>query len=531
MLVSAFWCGNLSALFKWSPILSFSLYSLSETTLRAINDLGYIAPTEIQALALPKLLGEDRDFIGQAQTGTGKTLAFVLPLLEKINPKSRDIQALVLTPTRELAQQVCQEVEKLGKYSSLRTLAVYGGAPYEKQIKGIRYDKPQIIVGTPGRVIDLMDRGVLDFSHTRYLVLDEADEMLNMGFFDDVQLIVSKAEERRALWMFSATMPKPILQMIAQHFDSPEIVHVEKRTLSNSDIEQQYFLVPSKNWEEAICRLIDSNPDLYGIVFCNTKQETWELTESLLTKGYLVEGLHGDMGQVQRERAMARFKSGRTRLLICTDVAARGIDVNNLSHVINYGLPRDTESYIHRIGRTGRAGMKGTAIALVDPRQMGMLRRVESFTRQKMIRGEFPSVDQLKMALLKKELDSTSNLVDAVMNKGEEFNIDPLFTQFAEYYKDLNRDQLLKLMFSTRFNKTFRKLTELTQFDRPVPAKREKSFSAPTEFRRDRHQKNRKFDAPKKSFRGERGEKDRGGERGPKDKRPAKSFGPRNKKA
>ena len=483
--------------------MSFSHYQLSESSLRAIEDLGYIAPTEIQSLALPKLLGEDRDFIGQAQTGTGKTLAFVLPLLEKLSAKDKNIQALVLTPTRELAQQVCQEVEKLGKYSALKSLAVYGGAPYEKQIKGIRFDKPQIIVGTPGRVIDLMERGILDFSSTNYVVLDEADEMLNMGFFDDVQLILSKAQQRKAFWMFSATMPKPILQLIAQHFDSPEIVHVEKRTLSNSDIEQLYYMVPSKNWEEGICRLLDGNPDMYGIVFCNTKQETWELTESLLTKGHLVEGLHGDMGQVQRERAMSRFKSGRTRLLICTDVAARGIDVNNLTHVINYGLPRDTESYVHRIGRTGRAGMKGIAIALVDPRQMGLLRRTESFTRQRMVRGEFPSVDQLKMAIITKELESSANLVDAVKSKGEEFNIDPLYEKFAEYYQDLDRDQLLKLMFSMRFNKTFRKLTELTQFEK-APVRKERDGGGSSGYQQRSGNRNRKFEAPKGEGRGSR---------------------------
>lgn len=445
--------------------MTFQNYSLSSTTFQALEDLGYVAPTDIQRQALPKLLNDDRDFIGQAQTGTGKTLAFVLPLLEKLSAKDRKVQALILTPTRELAQQVCQEVEKLGKYSALNAFAVYGGAPYEKQIKAIKQDRPQIIVGTPGRVIDLMDRLILDLSAVKYLVLDEADEMLNMGFFDDVQTVLNASRDRRALWMFSATMPKPILSLIAEHFDSPEIVHVEKQTLSNSDIEQFYYAVPAKSWEEALCRLFEINIDMYGIVFCNTKKETWELTESLLTKGYLVEGLHGDMGQVQRERAMARFKSGRTRLLICTDVAARGIDVNNLTHVINYGLPRDIESYVHRIGRTGRAGMKGTAIALIDPKQFGVLRRIENFTRQKMTKGEFPTSDQLKSALLKKELESTANLIDAIKNKGDEFQIDSLYNQFADYYKDLNREELLKLMFSSRFNKVFRKLNEMVVMD------------------------------------------------------------------
>ncbi len=459
--------------------MTFSTFNLRPELNKAIEKLGYETPTDIQREALPILLGEDVDFIGQAQTGTGKTAAFVLPLLQKLNSKSNSIQALVLAPTRELANQVCQEVEKLGEFSQIKSYPVFGGVCYDRQIKGIKKTKPQIVVGTPGRLIDLMNQGVLDFSSTEYLVLDEADEMLNMGFLDDVKKILSSFQnESKTMWMFSATMPAPILNLIKSEFTNPKVVKVEKSTLSNADVTQFYYLVRQKERETALCRLIDSNPDMYGIVFCNTKKDTWELADGLMGKGYKVDSLHGDMGQLQRDRAMARFKSGKSRLMICTDVAARGIDVNNLTHVINFGLPRDMESYVHRIGRTGRAGLKGQSISLIDPRERGYLKRLERFTGQRMFEGKLPTAKQMKSGILRRELEKTNNLIEAVLTKGDDFAIDPLFKEFAAHYEALDREEFMKVMFSWRFNKEFKSLGEMSEFEDAHSKKKERRPNA-----------------------------------------------------
>ncbi|MCK5883268.1 MAG: DEAD/DEAH box helicase, partial [Bacteriovoracaceae bacterium] len=442
--------------------MSFSDFNLLPELNKAIEKLGYTEPTDIQAEALPILLGDDVDFVGQAQTGTGKTAAFVLPLLQKLDPNNKNIQALVLAPTRELANQVCQEVEKLGEFSRVKSYSVFGGICYDRQIRGIRKTKPQIIVGTPGRLIDLMNQGVLNFSQAKYLVLDEADEMLNMGFFDDVQKIVGNFSAERSMWMFSATMPTPIMNLIKKDFTDPKVVKVTKKTLSNADVTQTYYAVRAKDKETALCRLIDINVDMYGIVFCNTKKDTWELTDSLLAKGYKVDSLHGDMGQLQRDRSMARFKAGKSRLMICTDVAARGIDVNNLTHVVNYGLPRDMESFVHRIGRTGRAGLKGNAVSLIDPRERGYLRRLERFTKQQMIEGKLPTINEIKSGILRRELEKTTSLVEAILEKGEDFAIDSIYKEFADHYEVLSKEEFMKVMFSWRFNKEFKLLTEVT---------------------------------------------------------------------
>lgn len=468
--------------------MEFSEFGLSESQLKAIKELGYTKATDIQEVAIPHLLEKDDDFVGQAQTGTGKTAAFVLPLLEKISPSSKQINAIILTPTRELANQIQNEIEKLGKYSGIKSLAIYGGASYDKQITGIKKGRPQIIVGTPGRVMDLIDRKVLKFEEAKFVVLDEADEMLNMGFLDDVKSIISNFHDDKKMWMFSATMPRPILDMIKNDFKNPLVVSVKKNTVSNEDIEQKYYVVKRRYHKEAVCRLLDAVTDVYGIIFCKTRIETTDLGNHLVAKGYSAMVLNGDMGQAQRDAAMEKFKSKKVRLLVCTDIAARGIDVNNLTHVFNYGLPQDLESYIHRIGRTGRAGMKGMALTLVDPMDSFKIRRIESFNKVKMTPAKLPSVTEIKKSLVQNELETMSGLKESVLGKNGEFKIDDTFSSFSEFFEDADKDEILKIMFSWKFNREFRRYDDLGSLDESSNKKSSpgKSFE-PSNQRRGRN--------------------------------------------
>lgn len=457
--------------------MKFEDLNLSKELLRAIEDEGFTTPSDIQEKAIPTLMKGNVDFVGQAQTGTGKTAAFVLPLLSQLSTTSNEVQALILAPTRELANQVHEEIKKFGKYVNVRTLTVYGGTSYEKQINGLRKDRPQIVVGTTGRIMDLMKKGVLKLNHTKQLILDEADEMLNMGFLDDVQDILKVLPEDRNIWMFSATMPKPIINLVNKEFKDPQILKIEKTTLSNADIEQKYFLIKPRHQMEALCRLLDFETDMYGIVFCKTKREVGELGTELLSRGYKVDVLHGDLNQNQRDAAMKKFKSGYISLLICTDVAARGIDVNNLTHVINFGFPQDMESYVHRIGRTGRAGTKGKAYTLIDPNQSGKLRYLERFVKTRLEPAKLPTVAKLKVALVDKELARMASLVETVKEKGEEFKLDETYDHFKESLEGLSRDQILKVLFAQKFRKDLRRYQDLGELDAKQGDRKEKSFS------------------------------------------------------
>lgn len=445
--------------------MKFVDLNLRPELLRAVAELGYISPTEIQEKAIPVLLEGEQDFIGQAQTGTGKTAAFVLPLLSKLNPKAQHIQALVLTPTRELANQVCLEVEKLGKYLGFNTLAIYGGTSYDNQKRRLKKDRPSIIVGTPGRVIDLMEQGHLKFGQAEYIVLDEADEMLNMGFFEDVKTILAKFEESKRLWMFSATMPKPILDLIQKSFNNPKIVKIQNKTMSNEDIDQRYYVVLRKNHGEALCRILDTEPNFYGLIFCRTKVDTREVADELITRGYKVDTLNGDMGQNERDTAMAKFKSQKVNILVCTDVAARGIDVSNLTHVVNYNLPMDSESYVHRIGRTGRAGMKGISISLVDPKELFKVRKIEQFTKKLMTKSKLPTIETLKSSIVLAELERMSAIIQAITEKGSDFKVDESYEIFANKFNEFSKEEILKIFFSLSFNQKLKRFNQLGNID------------------------------------------------------------------
>lgn len=453
---------------EWRTVVSdvtFEELNIPSAVLKAVEGMGFTKPTEIQQQAIPILMNSDKDFIGQAQTGTGKTAAFVIPLLDKIDFSKNSVQALVLAPTRELAVQVENEVKKLAQYTDARSTCIYGGASYEKQLNSLKKDKPHIVVGTPGRIIDLVKKRVLSFDQASFCILDEADEMLNMGFFEDVKKILGLFPEDRRLVMFSATMPKQIISLVKSSFRDYKMVQVERKSLTNDDIEQKYFIVNDKHRKESLARLIDIEPDIYAIVFCRTRIETREVGEDLISRGHNIEVLNGDMGQLDRERAMKRFKSKKANLLVCTDVAARGIDVNNLTHVFNFGLPQDNESYIHRIGRTGRAGMKGKAFTIVSPKMVFAIRKIERHMNGKIQLAKLPTVNQLKNSVVSKEIEKAQHYINIVSEKGSEFKTDPTFDLFKSRFADLEIDDLLKVIFAWKFDNSLRSYNKLTEIE------------------------------------------------------------------
>lgn len=371
---------------------SFQELKLSEPVMRAIGELGYATPSPIQAQALPILLGKPTDFIGLAATGTGKTAAFSIPLLEQLNPKLAQVQALVLCPTRELAMQVCGQVALLGKHLGVRALAIYGGADYRQQFEGLRRGA-HIIVGTPGRVIDHLERGSLRLDNIRTLVLDEADEMISMGFRDELEIILKQTPRQSSqTWLFSATMSRDVRKVADTYLRQPQQVQVNRTEMLSGTVEQIYYLTKKEsNKPEIICRLIDAADDFYGIIFCQTKLLVTDLTKYLAGRSYRVDCLHGDMEQKARERTMQAFRNRKVNILVCTDVASRGLDVKDITHVINFSLPRELDSYVHRIGRTARSGKKGVAMSLVTPSHFSLIYRLQDLTKSRMVEGRIPS--------------------------------------------------------------------------------------------------------------------------------------------
>jgi ATP-dependent RNA helicase DeaD len=356
----------------------FASLGLGAAALRGVTSAGFEAPTPIQAQAIPVLLA-GRDLVGQAQTGTGKTAAFALPMIERLNSDQPAPQALVLTPTRELAIQVAEAIYTLGRDQALRVLPIYGGQPIDRQLRSLRRGV-QIVVGTPGRMLDHLRRGSIDLSQVRFVVLDEADEMLAMGFIEDVEAILEALPEERQTALFSATMPPPIVALSRKYLHDPQRVAIEPKQRTVSLTRQTYYEVLPAHKVDALSRILDMETPGSTIVFCRTRREVDELGESLRARGYLAESLHGEMGQPERDRVMRRFREGQADLLIATDVAARGLDIESVTHVINYDIPWDAESYIHRIGRTGRAGRAGDAITLVSPRERRQLSFIERAT-------------------------------------------------------------------------------------------------------------------------------------------------------
>ena len=391
--------------------IRFEEMELNNKILRAVRDMGFEEPSPIQARAIP-LEREGKDIIGQAQTGTGKTAAFGIPLLEKVDPKSRKLQAIVLCPTRELAIQVAEEIRRLAKYMhGVKVLPVYGGQEIVKQIRSLK-DGVQIVIGTPGRVMDHMRRKTIKTAAIHTVVLDEADEMLNMGFLEDMETILSQLPQERQTLMFSATMPQEIMDIARRFQKDPEVVKVVKKELTVPKVTQYYYDVKPKNKVEVLCRLLDMYSPKLSIVFCNTKRQVDELVEDLQGRGYFAEGLHGDLKQSQRDKVMNGFRTGRTEILVATDVAARGIDVGNVEAVFNYDIPQDDEYYVHRIGRTGRAGKEGRAFSLVVGREVYKLREIQRYCRTKIIPQAIPSLDDITDIRMEKVLDQVTEIIE-----------------------------------------------------------------------------------------------------------------------
>lgn len=391
--------------------IKFEDLNLYPEILRAVEDMGFEEMSPIQAKAIPVLLS-GRDVIGQAQTGTGKTAAFGIPILQTVDAKDKTLQALVLCPTRELAIQVAEELRNLAKFMhGIKILPIYGGQEISKQIRSLK-GGIQVIIGTPGRIMDHMRRKTIRTDNIRMVVLDEADEMLNMGFRDDIETILKDIPQKKQIALFSATMPEPILDIARTYQSNAEMIKVVRKELTVPKIEQYYYEVSPKMKEEVLSRLLDIyNPKL-SLVFCNTKKMVDELTSNLQGRGYFAEGLHGDMKQQQRDRVMKSFRSGRTEILVATDVAARGIDVDDVEAVFNYDVPQDDEYYVHRIGRTGRAGREGKAFTLVVGKEVYKLRDIQRYCKTKIKLQPIPSLNDVTEVKAEKILDKMYNIME-----------------------------------------------------------------------------------------------------------------------
>jgi len=395
---------------------------------RSLIQMGFEEFTEIQKRTIP-LIKEGKDVIGHSQTGTGKTAAFTLPILDDIDFNNKDVQAIVLCPTRELAVQVKSEIDKIGKYlPELKTIAVYGGEPISKQIYKLKR-KPQIVIGTPGRTIDHINRKLIKLQNVKYLVLDEADEMLKMGFIDDIETIISSTNEDRQTTMFSATMPKPIVKLSRKYMNNPEIVSVVSGDETNKDITQYYYNVKDKNKVEAVARLLHVyNPKL-TLIFCNTKRKVDDVTRELTKKGYNVDKIHGDLQQTNRLHVLDKFHKGVLDMLVATDVAARGLDIKNVEAVINYDVPEKADYYIHRIGRTGRIGNKGYSFTLVSRVEMSRIEQILKFTKSNIKKRNIPTPEKVLRVKQDKQIDE---IKETILNE----NINPHYEMAVKLLED-----------------------------------------------------------------------------------------------
>jgi ATP-dependent RNA helicase DeaD len=390
--------------------MRFDELQLDERILRAVADMGFEEASPIQAQAIPVQV-EGRDIVGQAQTGTGKTAAFGIPMLQKIDPKVKKLQAVALCPTRELAIQVADEVRRLAKYMhGVKVLPIYGGQDIVKQIRSLK-DGTQIIIGTPGRVMDHMRRKTVKFDFVHTVIMDEADEMLNMGFLEDMETILSQLPEERQTVMFSATMPPAIMEIARKFQQEPVTVKVVKKELTVPKVTQYYYEVKPKSKVEVMCRLLDMYAPKLSVAFCNTKKQVDELVQALQGRGYFAEGLHGDLKQIQRDRVMNSFRNGKTEILVATDVAARGIDVDDVEAVFNYDLPQDDEYYVHRIGRTGRANREGIAFSFVVGKEVYKLRDIQRYCKTKIVPQAIPSLNDVTAIKVDKILESVADTI------------------------------------------------------------------------------------------------------------------------
>ncbi|WP_431136708.1 DEAD/DEAH box helicase [Psychroserpens mesophilus] len=427
---------------------TFKELGLNEDLLAAINDLGFETPSDVQAKAIPILLEKDTDLVALAQTGTGKTAAFGFPMLQKINIDSRTTQGLILSPTRELCLQITNELKLYGKYcKGLNVTAIYGGASITDQARSVKRGS-QIIVATPGRMKDMISRNMVDISKIEFSVLDEADEMLNMGFYEDITDILSHTPKDKNTWLFSATMPKEVSNIAKKFMYSPIEITVGNKNESTNQVSHEYYLVNARDRYQALKRLSDANPDIFSVIFCRTKRDTQKVAENLIEDGYSAGALHGDLSQNQRDLVMKSFRNKQIQMLVATDVAARGIDVDDITHVINYQLPDEIETYTHRSGRTGRAGKTGVSMVIVSKSEVRKIKSIERIIKKEFEKKEIPD----GMEICEVQLMSLANKIH---NTEINHEIDKYLDSINELFSDTDKDELIKKFFSVEFTRFF----------------------------------------------------------------------------
>jgi ATP-dependent RNA helicase DeaD len=427
---------------------TFQDLGLNEDLLQAISDMGFIKPSEVQDKAIPILLQEDTDLVALAQTGTGKTAAFGFPMLQKINIDSRTTQGLILSPTRELCLQITNEMKHYGKHcKGLNVVAIYGGASITDQAREVKRGA-QIIVATPGRMKDMISRRLVDISKIEYSVLDEADEMLNMGFYEDITDILSHTPLEKNTWLFSATMPKEVSTIAKKFMADPIEITVGNKNESTNQVSHEYYLVNTRDRYQALKRLSDANPDIFSVIFCRTKRDTQKVAEHLIEDGYSAGALHGDLSQNQRDLVMKSFRNKQIQMLVATDVAARGIDVDDITHVINYQLPDEPEIYTHRSGRTGRAGKTGISMVIVSKSEVRKIKSIERIIKKKFEKKEIPDgIEICEVQLM--------SLANKIHNTTVNHEIDKYLTSINDLFEDTTKEELIKKFFSVEFTRFF----------------------------------------------------------------------------
>lgn len=447
----------------------FQELGLSELLLKAIQDLGFENPSEVQEKAIPLLLQQDTDIVALAQTGTGKTAAFGFPLIQKIDPENRSTQALILSPTRELCLQLTSEIKQYSKYvKGLHTVAVYGGASITDQARDVKKGA-QIIVATPGRMQDMINRNLVNIKNIQICVLDEADEMLNMGFYEDITAILSDTPDEKQTWLFSATMPREVARIAKDFMNAPQEITVGHKNQGSENVSHEYYLVGARDRYPALKRIADVNPEIFSVIFCRTKRDTQAVAEKLIEDGYNAAALHGDLSQAQRDGVMKAFRGRQIQMLVATDVAARGIDVDDITHVINYQLPDEAETYNHRSGRTGRAGKTGTSIVIVTRSEYRKIQQIERNLKTKFVEKNIPT----GMEICEVQLIHLANKVKNVEVVAE---IDQYLPKIEALLNDLSKEELIRKMFALEFNRFIQYYKKNNQIESPKSAlSREKS--------------------------------------------------------
>lgn len=427
---------------------TFQDLGLSEDLLHAINDLGFVTPSEVQQKAIPALIQQETDLVALAQTGTGKTAAFGFPMLQKIDVDSRTTQGLILSPTRELCLQITNEMQLYGKYlKGLNVTAIYGGASITDQASKVKKGA-QIIVATPGRMKDMINRRLVDITKIEYCVLDEADEMLNMGFYEDITDILSHTPEDKSTWLFSATMPQEVSTIAKKFMHQPVEITVGTKNQGSDQVSHEFYLVNARDRYSALKRLSDANPDIFSVVFCRTKRDTQKIAEQLIEDGYNAAALHGDLSQNQRDLVMKSFRNKQIQMLVATDVAARGIDVDDITHVINYQLPDEIEVYTHRSGRTGRAGKTGVSMVIISKSELRKIKTIEKIIKKDFVKKDIPNGMQICEVQL-------MSLANKVHNTEVNHEIDRYLDNINELFEDTSKEELIKKFFSVEFTRFF----------------------------------------------------------------------------